>query len=254
MSTRISTGLRNAIVQGLGLSGALNKCSIEIYAGSQPANADAAVTGTLLGVATIGSGALTKETRATGSITITGGATSVATLTVGGMNIIPDGAVAWNTSTAQTASDLCDAINRNAIYTAVVSGAVVTLSPRPGVGAAHNTYVVTSTGSVTASYSNMASGVSPVNALKLAIPSAGVITKPPGDVWSFVGVANGTAGWYRIVNSATDAGGALVGAPWLARLDGSVATSGADLNLSNISIAVGAPNTIDTFSFTMSAQ
>jgi hypothetical protein len=234
-----------------GFATLFNQGSLNIYSGTQPVSADAAVTGVLLGTVTLNSGALTQETSAVGSVTVTGGSTSILTVTVGTFNIIPDGAVPYNTSVAQTASDLCDAINRNDIYTATVSGAVVTIKPPPGTGAAHNAYVVSSTGSVTCTYSNMASGVNPVNGLKFAPASGGSVSK--SGVWSFNGIANGTAGWFRLIGSVNDAGALLSAAPWLARMDGSVATSGADLNLSNISISIGAPNTIDTFTFTVPA-
>jgi hypothetical protein len=258
MTFRLSTGARNLLVNGQGLQGMFNKGYIEIYTGSQPASADAAKTGTLLGVVTISSNALTKETRATGSITLaTGGSGSINTLTVGGLNIIPDGAVAFNTSLSQTASDLCDAINRNGIMEASVSGAVVTLKGRPGTGV--TTAAVTSTlTTITATYVNMGSGVAgvaPVNALTLGVPAAGVIAKKTGDIWSFNGVAAGTAGWFRFYPSDTGDSGAIIsGAPYYPRMDGSVAVSGADLNLSNIAITIGAPCTVDTFSVTMPAS
>lgn len=257
MTFRLSTGLRNAMDAGLGFQGALNKGYIKIFSGSQPATADAAETGTLLGIVTASSGALTKETRATGSITLTGGASgSVNTVTVGGLNIIPDGAVAFNTSLNQTASDLCDAINRNGMMEASVSGAVVTLKGRPGTGV--TTAAVSSTlTTITATYVNMGSGVAgvaPVNGLILLPLNAGTITKPTTQIWSFNGVAVGTAGWFRFYGSDTaDAGGLLSGAPWYPRLDGSVATSGAEMNLSNLSITVSSPATVETFSFTIPA-
>lgn len=254
MTVRLSTGLRNALAQSTGFSGVFNRGSIGIYSGAQPITADAAVTGTLLGTVTIGSAALTQETQASGSITITGGSVSVATLTVGGLNIIPDGAVPYNTSVNQTASDLCDVVNRNGMFVATVSGATVTLKPRPGAGAAFNSAAVTSTGSVTATYAAFSGGVNAANALVFAPPAAGVISKPTSTVWSFNGIAAGTAGWFRLVASVADAGALISAAPYLARLDGSIANSGADMNLSNISIAIGAPNTIDAFSFTLPAQ
>lgn len=255
MTIRLSTGLRNAMAQGLGLGGALNRGSINIYSGSQPVSADAAVTGTLLGVITIGSGALTQETQATGTVTLaTGASGSVNTVTVGGLNIIPDGAVAFNTSLNQTASDLADAINRNGIYTASVASAVVTIKPRPGAGTAHNTYVVTATlTTITATYANMSGGIAAVNALYLGEPVAGVIAKPSSVVWSFAGIAAGTAGWFRYIGSASDAGALASAAPWPIRMDGSIAVSGGDMALSNITVAVAAPNTIDTARFTMPA-
>lgn len=254
MTFRLSTGARNALLGAQGLAGIFQKCKIDIYSGTQPLTADAAATGTLLGTVTLGSGAYTPETQATGTITLTGGTTSVATATVGGLNIIPDGPVLYNTSLAQTASDLCDAINRNGIYTATVSGAVVTLKPRPGVGDGHNAAVVTSTGSVTATYANMSGGVDPVNGLTFAPVAGGVLTKPSSVVWGFLGIAAGTAGWFRVTGSVSDGGGAISGVPYLARMDGSIATSGGEMSLSNIAVAVGAPNTIDQANFTMPAQ
>ncbi len=254
MTTRLSTGLRNSMLGSLGLLGVLNKCVVQIYSGTQPATADSAATGTLLGTVSLGSGTFTGETQASGTITVTGGSTSILTATVGTLNIIPDGPVPYNTSAVQTASDLCDAINRNGIFTASVSGAVVTLKPRPGAGDGFNAAVVSSTGSVTATYANMSGGVDPANGLTFGPPAAGVLSKPSGQVWGFTGIAAGTAGWFRMVASVADAGGAVSGAPYLARLDGSVATSGAEMSLSNITVAVGAPNTIDVFTITMPAQ
>lgn len=254
MTNRLSTGARNGLLGPLGLSGMFNKCAVNIYSGTQPATADAAATGTLLGTVTLGSAAYTAETQAAGTVTITGSSGSITALTVGGFDIIGDTDVPYNTSATQTASDLADAINRNGVYSATFSGAVVTLKPRPGVGASHNGYVVTATTTLTATYANMSGGVNSANGLSFGQPSAGVLNKPSNQVWGFTGIAAGTAGWYRIVASVSDAGALVSAAPWLARMDGAIATSGAEMSLSNITVAVGAPNTIDTFSFTMPAQ
>ena len=81
-------------------------------------------------------------------------------------------------------------------------------------------------------------------------PTAGVIQKPSTQVWSFNGIAAGTAGWFRFIASPADAGALLSAAPWYTRLDGSIAVSGGDAALSNITVAIGAPNTIDTFKWT----
>lgn len=90
---------------------------------------------------------------------------------------------------------------------------------------------------------------SPTNGLTFAAAANGVVAK--SGVWSFSGIAAGTAGWFRFRGNGADAGALSTVLP---RLDGSVATSGADLNLSNISIAVGAPSTVDTFTWTQPAQ
>lgn len=253
MTFKLSTGLVNALSQNMGFAKVFNRGSINIYSGAQPVNADAAVTGTLLGTVTASSGALTQETRATGTIVLTGGASgSVNTVTVGTYNIIPDGAVNFNTSLNQTASDLCDAINRNGIFTATVSGATITITASPGSGASYNGLTLTATlTTITATYGGgtVSGGVAPVNGLILSQPAVGIVSKLAGQVWSFNGVAAGTAGWFRFIASVSDSGAAAVAAPWPVRLDGSIAVSGGDMALSNISVAIGAPNTIDVATF-----
>ena len=86
------------------------------------------------------------------------------------------------------------------------------------------------------------------NGLTFAAAAAGAVAK--SGTWSFNGVAAGTAGWFRFRANAVDAGAVSAVLP---RLDGSIAVSGADMNLSNITIAVGAPNTVDTFTWTQPA-
>ncbi len=133
-----------------------------------------------------------------------------------------------------------------------MSGSVVTVNLRPGAGV--NTLALASTG-ITCTGSSFASGVAPVNALYLAPAVAGVVGKPVNVVWSFTGLSVGTAGWFRFYSSnASDTGALVSGAPYYPRLDGAIATSGGDLNLSNISIVVAAPTTIDTFNLTVPAQ
>lgn len=258
MTVRLSTGLRNAKAGRLGFAGALNRGVIKVFTGAQPVSADAAETGTLLGTFSASSGAVTKETRATGSITLaTGASGSVNTVTVGGLNIIPDGAVNFNTSLSQTASDLCDAINRNGIMEASVSGAVVTLKGRPGTGV--TTAAVSSTlTTITASYVNMGAGVAgiaPLNGLILGVEASGVIAKLSTQVWSMAGVAAGTAGWARFYSSDGGDTGLLVSAaPWYSRLDGSCGVGAGDFQMSTVSIVVGLPVTMDTLSWTQPAS
>lgn len=91
---------------------------------------------------------------------------------------------------------------------------------------------------------------SSTNGLTFAAASAGTISKST-DVWKMLGLAVGTAGWFRLMGNATDALGVSTAAP---RMDGTIGTSGADLNLSNIAIIVDAPSTVDVFTFTIPAQ
>lgn len=149
---RQSTGLRTALAGTTGFSSVFANGIIEIYSGTQPATANAATTGTLLGVVTTASGAFT-----------------------------------------------------------------------PG---------------------------SPTNGLTFAAAANGIASKSTSQ-WSFVGIANGTAGWFRLKGNALDDNGVSTTLP---RLDGSIANTGGDMSLSNTAIVIGSPNTIDTFSYEIPAQ
>jgi len=251
MTIRLSTGLANNLAGPKGFGATFAGGIIEIRTGPQTADADYAATGTVLGTATIASGAFTPETRAVATLTLAGSAGSVNTVnvgTTGPVNIIPLGAVPFTTDLTTTAAALRDAIIRAGIYHATSSGAVVTVIAPSGTGDAHNGLALSATvTTMTATSSgNMTGGVDAVNGLQFTAPTGGVISK--SGTWSFVGVAAGTAGHFRMKASTTDGDGVST---TLARLDGSVAVSGADMNLSNIVIAIGAPTTIDTFTVTM---
>ncbi len=87
------------------------------------------------------------------------------------------------------------------------------------------------------------------NGLTFATAADGAVSK--SGVWSFNGVVAGTAGWFRLKGNALDDD--LLSAT-LPRLDGSIAVSGADMNLSNINIALHAPTTVDSFTWTQPAS
>jgi hypothetical protein len=81
--------------------------------------------------------------------------------------------------------------------------------------------------------------------------AAGVLSKAAAETWRFTGLAAGVAGWFRhyapgdtITNTSTTA----------ARLDGAIGTSGAELNLTNLNIAIGQVNTCDTYTITQPAS
>ena len=81
--------------------------------------------------------------------------------------------------------------------------------------------------------------------------ASGTIAKAPAEDWKFVGIADGTAGWFRFYPAA---GNPALSSATEARIDGNIATSGGDLNISNIAVKIGVPNTVDVFQFTMPAQ
>lgn len=257
MTFRLSIAARNFIEQHGSIKKAFQGGKLLIYSGSQPASADAAPTGTLLCTITKASGAHTAEVLATGTVTLTGGASgSVDTVTVDGVNILTNGAVAFNTSLTQTAADVAAAINLSESfpeYTATSSGAVVTISAARGSGTAPNTLAVSATlTTITASYGNMAGGVAAANGLSFGSAAAGALAKKSGEAWSGVNAATGTAGWFRFVGAVADSG-AADSTESQVRMDGAIATSGSQLNMSSTSLTSGATTTIDTFTLTLPA-
>lgn len=89
------------------------------------------------------------------------------------------------------------------------------------------------------------------NGLAFDAPVNGTVQKAAADLWQAVGLAAGTAGWFRLMGNAIDNLGVSATLP---RLDGSIGVTGADLNISNTAFEVGTPNTIDVFAFTIPAQ
>jgi hypothetical protein len=78
---------------------------------------------------------------------------------------------------------------------------------------------------------------------------AGVLSKKSTETWSGPGIApGGTAGWFRL-RAAGDLG---TQNDTDERIDGAVATSGAELNMSSTAIVTGAVQTINTFTITAS--
>lgn len=68
----------------------------------------------------------------------------------------------------------------------------------------------------------------------------GVLLKTPAETWSGVNLASGVATWFRITADA-DAGDASTTE---IRIQGTVAQSGGDMNISNTSLTVDATQTI----------
>lgn len=77
--------------------------------------------------------------------------------------------------------------------------------------------------------------------------SGGSITKNLSETWSRAAANTGTATFYRLVAS-TDTGASSTTE---ARLQGSIGTSGADLNLTTTSLNASTVYTIDTFSVSL---
>lgn len=72
----------------------------------------------------------------------------------------------------------------------------------------------------------------------------GTLSKLSSQVWSGENVANGTASFYRLVNTA-DTGTLSTSAP---RVQGSIGVAGADMNISNPTLVALALQPVDYFS------
>lgn len=89
----------------------------------------------------------------------------------------------------------------------------------------------------------------PDNGLNFDAPVNRVLSKAADEVWRGLGIAPGTAGWFRFVANPSDNG---MASTTLSRIDGTVgqAGSGADMIVSTVSVADGQPVTVDAFNLT----
>ncbi|MBF0487798.1 MAG: hypothetical protein HQK98_06525 [Nitrospirae bacterium] len=79
---------------------------------------------------------------------------------------------------------------------------------------------------------------------------AGVLSKAAAEMWSGTAVATGVATWFRMLAIGDDGSATTTEE----RVDGSCATSGAQLNMSSTSLTSGAPITVSTCNITMPAS
>lgn len=87
------------------------------------------------------------------------------------------------------------------------------------------------------------------NGLNFDDADEGVLAKSTSETWSGEGLANGTAGWFRMYDNDAVTGASTTEI----RLDGSIATSGAQLNMTNTAITDGGTTTIDSVALTFPA-
>lgn len=83
--------------------------------------------------------------------------------------------------------------------------------------------------------------------LEFDAATGGAITKAAAETWQITAAATGTAGWFRFVANAADSGAADATETY-PRIDGRISTTGAEMNLSNLSMVAGATTTVDSFS------
>lgn len=88
------------------------------------------------------------------------------------------------------------------------------------------------------------------NGLEYGDASGGSVGKKAGEVWSGLGLTNGTAGWFRFYANTVVTGASASAVRW----DGACGTSGAQCNMGSTSITQDGTVTIDTVSVTLPAS
>lgn len=108
-----------------------------------------------------------------------------------------------------------------------------------------------STGTLLGTVTIDAGNTFPADYINFDAPSAGLLSKAAAENWKFNGVTDGTAGWFRYIGDPAADDGTTTSTTY-ARMDGSVARTGADMNLSNTAVTTGAPHTVDVFQIAIS--
>jgi hypothetical protein len=256
MAIRATTKLVNKQAEGYGMKELLADFQIYVYSGTQPADGDDEPSGTNLFIITNDGGVFVDATEAIGTVTLTGVAGQVDSISLGGMaeNLLGEAQVFATDLTALAvlvAAEINDNMNFLNI-TADNDAGVVNLYAPAWMGALADGLTVASSGSggITATPANVAGGVTAVNGCNFDFPAAdGLIGKPDADIWKGDGIVAGTAGWFRVVpaGSTTTGDGADE-----VRFDGSLATSGGDMEIGSLTIVVGAVQTVLQLDITMS--
>ena len=76
-----------------------------------------------------------------------------------------------------------------------------------------------------------------------------VISKAAAETWSGVGLADGTAGWFRFYSNTVVTGASTTSARFDGRISG--IGGGGEIELSSTTIAIGATTTLSTATFTI---
>ena len=249
MSLQLSTGLRNGFLDGVAAR----------HVATYTAATIAAVDG--------GGGLVDTFTDSANGFVTAGffaGDSIICTGFTGGMQYIVGpfkaSIVVAGTITVPTGSLTADAAAESVTLVALVGGSLRDIYKR-GVlriytGTQPTTADLAATGTLLLTItlaSGAFTGGAVTNGLEFGAASSGSISKASTQTWSGLAAATGTAGWFRLYGNAADEASTPAISTTLPRLDGSIAISGAQLNMSSTTITSGATTTIDTFTVTLPA-
>jgi len=92
---------------------------------------------------------------------------------------------------------------------------------------------------------------------ELPIVVAGTLPKAVAETWSGTAAATGTAGWFRFNELSVDKAGtetaSATGGVSNIAMDGSIAVTGGDINMSNVSVVSGALQSVTVFNIVQPA-
>lgn len=247
MAFKLSTALQNWMLDFSSLRKAFENAVIKIYSGTAPTYANDAATGVLLCTISKASGTVSLDEEGTNKITqvtVTAPNTST-TVSLGGVAFNVN-ALSATLSVINTAIALAEKINDTSYdCVAVASGTDGILYVMSRIDG--ETFATV--GTLNTSVSDKIAAVDSDTLSFLSLAVAGVLSKN-ADTWSGVNVATGTAGYFRMVTSGDT--GVLV-TTTEKRLQGNISTSGAEMNLSNLNLTLGATLTVDSFTITLPA-
>jgi hypothetical protein len=254
MALNISTALKNQALNSVRGHGAIAK-SLKggvgyVYSGTRPASADAAATGTLLGKITVSGG-----TYAWGAYQTTDRDGVCLSTTPSGAGTIALGGITGGTLGVGYYVSIYGTGNESAkIFRITGTGdddeAVVEYMQGPNNTTVYTTNTFKTVTEVYCSAATAAAvevGYAVSNGLMWNVAASGALTKHSGQTWQMVGIAAGTMGYVRWMGAATDNLGVSTTLP---RVDMRIATSGAELDASNTTVAVGGVSTFDTVTIT----
>ena len=254
MALMISTGLKNQSLNSVrghsAVAQSLKGGVGYVYSGTQPASADAAATGTLLGKVTANGG--TYAWGAYQTADRDGVCASQTPVAAGAMTI--NGVTSGTLGVGYYVTIYGTGNESNKIFRVTGTGdddeAVVEYIQGPNNSTVSSTNTFKTVTEVYCSAATAAAvevGYGITNGLAWNTAAAGVLAKHSGQTWQMVGIAAGTMGYVRWMGAATDDLGVSTILP---RIDMRIATSGAELNASNTTVAVGGISTFDTITIT----
>lgn len=254
MSIRYSDGLRQKLLGHKSWREVFSDFVINIYQGTAPASANTAPAGTLLckyteNGAEVSAGEV--STPNTWCFTVSGhepGTYKVAVTVDGVETTYTHDATASHASEDDIAIALATMLNDVMPLQAIAALHLVYVQTRVPGAAVTIAAGAGGTGSALTDFTEVIAEARS-DAMSFGAPVAGVCNKTSGEVWKGTAVATGIGAYFRMVTSG-DLGTTNSTDP---RVQGSVSTGGADLNLASISFVIDQEYTLDGAEITQAA-